>query len=176
MGTVKIDLYSKDLQYRSYTLSDVKVVELLIRFRYKYDPYLYTQPNNNFTQAGDIEPMNTEAIALFQDLDELIRTANLNERQLKIIEMVQDGYSISQIAKRLKLKSTNTVSNAFKAACRKIVKKNLWDWRRVTYITKIGLIEKECGKCKENLPATDEFFRADYRNKDGFQSRCRGCE
>lgn len=175
LGKVKVDLYTKDLQYKNYTLADVKVIELLIRFRYKYDPYMYAQPNNNFTQAGDIEPMNTEAIALFEDLDELIKTAGLSERQLKIIEMVQDGYSLNQIAKKLDLKSTNTVSSTFKASCRKVVKKNLWDWRKVIYVTKLDLMEKQCSKCEKELPATPEFYSDDSRNNDGFHSICKAC-
>lgn len=176
MGKVKVDLYSRELEYKNYTLSDIKVVELLLRFRYKYDPYMYAQPNNNFTQAGDIEPMNAEAIALFQDLNRMIEKADLSPRQLKIVELVQEGYSLNQIAKKLDVKSTNTISSSFKTACRKMVKQNLWEWRKVTYTQTLELRTKQCSKCKEELPGTVEFYRDDSRNKDMFQSRCKRCE
>lgn len=177
MGSVKIDLYSSNLKYNVYSLSDIDVVELLLRFRYKYDPYLYLQANNNFTQAGDIEPLNAEAIALFQDLDKLIESAKLTDYQLRLVRLVQDGYTLEQMAEIMDSASKTIISRRLKAIYKKLVEKNLWDWRKVTYTNVLELKNKKCSKCKENLPATAEFFRGRSDNKgDGFYNNCKKCE
>lgn len=176
MGSVKVDLYSADLKYKVYTLADIEVIELLLRYRYKYDPYMYLQANNNFTQAGDIEPLNAEAITLFQDLDRLIETSGLSNEQLKIIGYVQDGYTLDQITEKMELNSRTIISRRLKVIYKKIAAKNLWDWRKATYTNTLELKTKRCSKCKDDLPATDEFFRGHTITKDGFQSRCLRCE
>jgi DNA-binding CsgD family transcriptional regulator len=175
LGSVKVDLYSSDLRYKIYTLADVEVVELLLRYRYKYDPYLYLQPNNNFTQAGDIEPLNSEAIVLFQDLDRLINNSGLSNEQLKIIKLVQDGYTLEQMIVILGVSNKGIISRKLKVIYKKIINKNLWDWRKVIYTTVLDLKTKQCSKCKENLPATEEFFYVKDDTEDGFHKQCKTC-
>jgi len=60
--------------------------------------------------------------------------------------------------------------------CKSISDESLRQWRIWAYTHKLELKSKRCSRCGEELPATDEFFGADSRNKDGFQSRCRKCE
>lgn len=35
--------------------------------------------------------------------------------------------------------------------------------------------QKECSRCKKQLPATSEYFPKDSRRLDGFSSHCRTC-
>lgn len=39
----------------------------------------------------------------------------------------------------------------------------------------VCLIEKRCTGCKKVYPATSEYFRKDYKGKNGLGARCKGC-
>lgn len=176
MGSVKIDLYGKGLFYKSLNLSDVNVIRLLIEFRYKYDTYLYSETDNHYNVAGEVQGINEEMLLMYVALDETIKQCKFDEEQLKIIKMYEHGYIYKEIANELGLDDTENIRKRLNTICKEIAKQNLWNWRKVAYVEALELKTKCCSKCKEKLPATDEFFRADSRNSTGLQSQCRTCE
>jgi hypothetical protein len=176
VGVTKIDIHSDELFYKDLTFSDLHVVKLLIQYRYKYDQYHNMMVNNHFNSAGDVKRLNKEMINTFVTLDELIDKCKFNADQMKIIHMVQDGYSYKEIANELGILSQDNAKKRLHKICRDIVKQNLWDWRKVAYTNVLGLKTKQCSKCRDELPAMDEFYSQDERNKDGFQSFCRKCD
>lgn len=176
MGSVKIDLYGKELLYKNMFLSDIEVVQLLIEYRYKYDGNFKITPNNMFYEAGEITPVNHEAIVTYASLDNLIQKCNFNKEQLRIIEMIEQGNELKEIADELGYLHSKNIRKRLNTILKAIVQMNDRDWRKVVYVEKLELITKQCSKCKDHLPATTEFFRDDTRNKDGFQSRCKECE
>lgn len=166
---------NKDIQYMSFVLSDVKVVELLISYRYKYDENMFLENGSMFYVAGT-KALNQELIATYVSLDETIKKCNFNEQQLRLIKMIEQGYSYKEIEEILGIKYRNT-KKMLETIYKSIVKTNLQEWRKAVYTNSLGLETKQCSKCKEDLPATDEFFQS--RSKivgDGFYNICKKCE
>lgn len=175
MGSVKVDIHSGELFYKDLTFSDVEVVKLLLRYRDKYDEYFRYEQENHFDVAGDVKRLNAEAINTFTYLDELVAKCNFKEDQLVILHMVQEGYSYQEIADELGKTNVDSIRNRFDKISRSVVDMNDWLWRKYVYMDKLGLKTKTCSKCKEDLPATDEFFSPDDSINDGFKYICRLC-
>lgn len=175
MGSVKVDLISKGLFYKDLTLSDINVIRLLIEFRHKYDNYLYSESNNAFDVAGEVQGVNTDMLLTYVALDETIKKCNLSEEQLRIIKLYEHGYTHKEIAVELGMESDVNIKKRINTICREIMKQNLWDWRKVTYRNIFDMKLKECSRCRDELPATDEFFSPDNRNIEGFHSTCKRC-
>lgn len=165
---------SKDMEYMVYTLGDIGVIELLIAFRYKYDESLYHERINPIAVSGAGKVFQ-EGLVTYSSLNEYIDNCNFTEQQLKLIEMIGDGYTYEEISEKLVIHPT-VVKGRLKTIYKRILKENEREWRKSIYFHKLGLKSKVCSKCKEELPATVEFYRDDSRNKDGLQSRCRSCE
>lgn len=176
LGSVKIDLNSKGLFYKDLTLSDINVVRLLIEFRYKYDNYLYSESNNTFDVAGEVQGVNTDMLLTYVALDQAIEKCKFSEEQIKIIRMYEHGYTHQEIATDLGMGSKENIRKRINTICKEIMKQNLWDWRIKTYKNELDLKFKKCSKCKSELPATDEFYSPLAHTKDGFHSQCKRCK
>lgn len=176
MEKMKVDTDSKSLFYKDLTLSDVNVVRLLIEFRYKYDNYLYSVSDSAFDVAGEVQGINTDMLLTYVALDEAIKKCNLSEEQLRIIQLYEHGYTHKEIAVELGMGSKENIKKRINTICKEIMKQNLWDWRKTTYRHTFDMKTKKCSKCRDELPAIDEFYGKDDRNKDGCKSYCRKCE
>lgn len=166
-------LNSKDMEYRVYTLGDIGVIELLIAFRYKYDENLYLGSEGKIAVSG-APRLNEEIIATYATLDEYIRKCKFDENQIKILEMTGHGYSNDEIAYELSI-NKSTITGRLNTMYKRIAKENEWYWRKSTYEKKLDLKNKKCSKCKEELPATVEFYSDNSQSRDGFHSVCKIC-
>lgn len=175
MGSVKIDLYGKELLYKNMFLSDIEVVQLLIEYRYKYDGNFKITPNNMFYEAGEITPVNHEAIVTYASLDNLIQKCNFNKEQHKIIEMIEQGNELKEIAVELGFLHSKNIRKRLNTILKAIVQMNDRDWRKAVYTEKLELKPKQCSKCEEYLPATDEFFSPSNQSVDGYFNYCKSC-
>jgi hypothetical protein len=174
LGSTKIDLHSKERFYQDLTLSDIDVLQLLIEYRYKYDKYVGHETNNAFTEAGQVVDVNVEVIATYASLDQLIKQCEFSKEQMKILEMIEQGYVMKEIADELKLRSENNIRDRLNKIMRDVAKMNERNWRKSVYIHKLDLKTKRCSKCKEHLPATDEFYKYDSTN-NSYKSACKKC-
>lgn len=166
---------NKDLAYQQFVLNDIKVIELLIEFRYKYDENYFLSDGSILDVTGE-KAINQEVIATYVSLDRLIQQCKFSEQQLLLIKMVEQGYTHREIEKAVGIENQN-VSKALKTIYKAIARENERQWRKVTYTKTLGLKTKQCSDCKEHLPATDEFFPS--RSKiigDGFYNYCKKCE
>lgn len=161
---------SKDTKYNQLVLSDITVIKELLTFRGSIDDTSFNQG----TCATNSLKMNTDVISLFADLDELIKKS-LNEEQIKLLSYITKDYSNYTIAKILGI-PVKTIGSRFNTICLKIKQENDRQWRKVTYINKLRLKTKICSKCREFLPATDEFFSLNNSSKDLFHSQCKKCK
>ena len=175
MGTVNIDLYSDELEFKVLSLSDFYVVKWLIQFRDKIDPYFNIELNNNIYEAGDVNRFNQEIINIYVYLDELIERRKFNKQQLGIIYFLSRGYTYKETGDILNIPSSHNVHKKFNKICKDIVKMNEWVRLSYTYKNVIGMRTKVCSKCKEELPAIDEFFTDKKDAKDGFHPYCKMC-
>lgn len=161
---------SKDTKYNQLVLSDITVIKELLTFRGSIDDTSFNQG----ACATNSLKMNTDVISLFVDLDELIKKS-LNEEQIKLLSYITKDYSNYTIAKILGI-PVKTIGSRFNTICLKIKQENDRQWRKVTYINKLRLKTKICSKCREFLPATDEFFSLNSSSKDLFHSQCKKCK
>lgn len=175
MGHVKRDIYKSERAFKDLTFSDVNVVRLLMEYRYKYDPYSGFEADATYDIAGTVSAANVEVIATFASLDDLIEQCKFDETQTKIIQLTEDGYTLKEIATLIGLSHTDNIKKRMNRICKEIVKMNLWNWRKVTYQVELGLKTKKCNRCREDLPATFEFFSDNNDSKDGFHSLCKMC-
>lgn len=166
---------SKDIEFQIYTLGDVKVIELLLTLRYRYDDNMTANDDNLSMCASGGYRINEEVMATYLDLDKCIADSNLNEIQRKMIEMISKGYSHEEIAYEVSIPHSR-VKTRLETIYKEIKKENDRKWRKQAYNNKLGLKNKKCSKCKEEYPATPEFYADDDRNKDGLQGRCRKCK
>ncbi|MFS0643699.1 LuxR C-terminal-related transcriptional regulator [Siminovitchia sp. 179-K 8D1 HS] len=167
-------LSSKDIQFMPFVLSDVNVIELLIRYRYKYDENLYLKDFGRSRFVDGETSINEEMIAVYLDLDRLIKECKFDKVQVKMIKMLEHGYEQNEIAEELGLRE-QTIEGRMKTIFRRIKQQNDWNWRKAVYKKSLELKTKECNKCKEELPATSEFFSTNNDSKDGFYSLCKIC-
>lgn len=170
------NITNKDIEYQIYTLSDINVIELLIRFRYKYDENMYLGYESTLMSVNGVSAINQEVVATYTSLNQLISQCDFSSVQIEMIRMVGEGYTYEEIAESLTTSRGNIVKK-LKTIYKKIKNENDWQWRKVNYKDKLGLINKKCNKCKVELPATIEFFRArsDFKG-DGFYNKCKKCE
>lgn len=171
-----MDLHSKEMFYKDLTLSDIDVVQLLIEYRHKYDKYSGFSSNNFYLEAGEVADLNQEVVVTYASLDKLIAQCQFSKEQMTILELIEQGYELKEIASVLKYAHSKNVRKRLNTILKSIVQMNERNWRKVVYIQKLELRTKKCSKCKENLPATDEFYRPHTITKGGFQSQCKECE
>lgn len=161
--------------FENITLSDVDAVRLLIEYRYKYDSYFYSERDDFFSNAGEIQTINENAILTYSTLDDTIRKCSFTEEQMKIIGMMSHGVGLKDIAAQIGVSSSQIIRNRFMTICRQIVERNFWEWRKSTYTTLLELKSKKCSKCREELPATLEFYYYKDTSFEGFHSKCKRC-
>lgn len=164
---------NKDIMYQPFVINDINVVELLIEFRYKYDENHFLENGSMFYVTG-AKPINQELVATYVSLDEAIKDCKFSEQQLKLIKMTEQGYTHREIASVIGVDYQN-VKKMLKTIYKAIVKENERQWRKTTYTNSLGLKTKKCGKCKEDLPATNEFYSDNKTAKDGLLSICKKC-
>lgn len=76
------------------SLSDEDIVKRLILSRV----YIYSENTlNHINYNAEFGSMNEDLIALYISLDDLINRCNFNDRQLRLLELLFDGYSIYDI-------------------------------------------------------------------------------
>lgn len=163
---------NKEIEYKAYTLGDIKVIELLLMFRYKYDENMMIE-RTSLMEVGSGE-LNEEMIVTYADLDVCIEGCKFNEEQLAMIRLISYGYDYEEIAEILNV-NQSSIARRMKTIYRAIAKENEWRWRKSIYQHRLGLKNKTCSRCSLQMPATVEFFSNDNRNNDGFHSFCKRC-
>lgn len=152
------------------------MIELLLSLRYKYDDYLFSRQDNSYSiHASEILPFHDEVLATYADLDTYIENCNLSQLQLKMLELVGREYTHDEISFELNI-LPSSVKSRLETIYKRIKKENDWQYNKYFFTHKLNLKTKQCSKCRENLPAVEEFYSNDNRNKDGFQGQCRKCK
>ena len=134
MGSVQIDLYKKEREYEHLTLSDENVVKYLILHRSSVDVGYGASININIYQAGDTLDFNQELICLYASLDNLIGKLKLKEKEEKLIELIFEGNTISDVVNDYGY-AKKTAYRLFNRIVEKIVEENYKDWRKVVKVT-----------------------------------------
>ncbi|MFJ7648603.1 hypothetical protein ACIQ1H_13655 [Lysinibacillus sp. NPDC097279] len=162
----------KDNKYTQLVLSDETVIKELLTFRGSIDDTMLN--GNQVGYTSSTLKMNTEVISLFADLDGLIKNC-LNEEQIELLRYIAKDFSYHKIGQLLNI-PIKTVGRRLNTICLRIKQENDRQWRKTIYTQKLNLKSKRCSKCKEVLPATDEFYSINNSSKDLYHSQCKKCK
>ena len=130
MGAVLIDTHKKEREFKLLTLSDINVVKYLIMYRNKVDVGYNVNANININQAGDIFEFNQELIALYASLDKTVEQCSFKEKQLKLLEMIYEGFTLQDICSMDIGYKKSATYDLFYRMTLKIVKVNNENWKK----------------------------------------------
>ena len=130
MGAVSIDVRRKEKEYEALTLSDENVVKYLILYRSAVDVNYGASRNANIYQAGDIMDFNQELICLYVSLDDILKKIELKDKESKLLELVFEGNTISDIVNNYDYPK-KTAYRIFNKIVEKVVNKNYDNWLAV---------------------------------------------
>ncbi len=173
-GKVKIDINKAEREFELLTLSDINVVQYLIRFRDKIDIYYDNDVDNYYHHAGNVQKINQELITLYASLDETIKMCNFSEEEKAIIKLMETGFTFGGIASYFEGVTGEQIKRRFNAVCKKIVNKNKELWSINIIFNYIKSDWKTCSKCGDILPMNDRFFSPD-NYQGGFMRYCKNC-
>jgi hypothetical protein len=128
LGSVAIDTKKKERDFERLTLSDENVIKYLILFRSKVDTSHNSNTNIDINQAGDMFEFNQELIALYSSLDEAVKAVELRDKDLRLLELVFEGHTISDIIKHYNYPQ-KTAYRILDRIVEKIVEENNASWR-----------------------------------------------
>ena len=169
--------YNKNTEWDYITFSDIDTVRGLLKFRSRFD-LLYERQNNNILSSDfDLVSLKEDVICIYADLDRLIEKARLNDIQKEFIELYMKGYTEKDIAEIHNRKEV-TVNSTINSACKKIVEANFESWKLDYIFWNIKRVDnnfKQCTKCKEYLPATEEYFSPHEKGLYGLHPYCKKC-
>jgi hypothetical protein len=178
------DIRKSERQYEFITFSDVDCIKGLIKKRSMIDEFCDTQHNASMkiakhwdTASDAIGEVNSEVIAIYVTLDDLINKCGLNWKQRYIINKLMIGWTEQDLAEFFKTEP-KMIASTLNTIANKIKRINDLDWKyNYIYmnILPAKFLYKTCTKCDESKAATDDFYGKDNRNKDGFKSICRKC-
>ena len=165
-------------EWDKITLSDSNTIKGLLRFRYKFDLLLDNSENRYGLESNcDLANFSEDVICIYADLDNLIKQANFNEYQKKVLNMYMYGHSEEDIADLLDVER-QSINRLIDNICRMLCEINYQNWK-LNYVfwdvKRVNSNYKKCSKCKEWLPATEEYFSPDLRNNDNLQGICKKC-
>lgn len=126
---------------------------------------------------NDLSELSEEVICLYVYLDECINNCSLTDKQLIILKKYMDGFTEEEIANDLSV-TQQAINGIINSCCKKIVEYNHQKWKNEFILWNKKKVEtnyKQCSKCKEFLPATEEYFSHKGDTKDGFHPYCKKC-
>jgi len=133
LGSVSIDLHKQERDYEHLNLSDENVVRYLLLYRSKIDLTYGISNNLNIYQSGDITGFNQELIALYSSLDNLIKKIKLKDKDRKFLELIFDGYEISDIIECYDYPRM-TAYRTMDRIINEIIEMNELDWKEMIYL------------------------------------------
>lgn len=159
-------------------LSDPVAIRGLLKFRHEYD-LLLDESVDRYGMASncDLADLSEDVICLYADLDNLIRQAKFNDRQNKVLNMYTYGHSEEDISDLLQVER-QSVNRMIDNICIRLNEINNENWKmNYVYwdIKRVNTRFKQCSRCKEWLPMTEEYYSPDVRNRNGLQSICKKC-
>lgn len=110
--------------YDEIDFSDKKVLKELMYSRAVFENTVYSSSSSTYDR---IEPNNLfydNIMFLYMDLDRLIYSAGLTDKNIELLELVMSGYTVSYIYNNFKGYNESATIKMFNRALDKIVDKN----------------------------------------------------
>ena len=158
--------------WTEHSLSNPKIVKVLIRLNSKYNP------------SYNIDyKVNHAIINAYLDFNEILSGCNFSPLQTRLLSCLMDGMTIGDYCWLYKKEHKRTLE-MYRTIVKKINKTNeehYADWIEQLEIQgrfKIpnAVKYKRCPKCERDLRINGNNFGEDERSKDGFQTICKKCD
>ena len=172
-------IMNRNKTWDDITLSDPMTIRGLIANRVVYDKLHEYEVMGGDGIGSDLCDMSDTIICVYADLDNLIKKTRFTKVQKEILDLHMIGYTTNEISEYTKTEK-RSVENALNLACESISETNYQHWK-LNYVfwnkKRVATDFKQCSKCKEFLPMTEEYFRQRIDGYgDGFYNNCRECE
>lgn len=178
VGIIKTDIFKRERVWFNVNLSTPESVKGLLKHRKQLDLKFgrkFNDVNLNTTEV-DLSHQTDEVTCLYIWIDEILDRMNITKRQKDLLDRFINSSSELEIAME-DGQSVQNINRIINTICKNISGEALRDWRKWVYKEKLGMRTKNCSKCKSELPATIEFFRARRNSRgDGFYNQCKKCE
>lgn len=142
MGAVAIDIHKQEREFKHLTLSDINVVKYLILYRNKVDVTYGANTNIDINSAGDMFEFNQELVCLYASLDNVIGKIELNEKELKLLNLIFEGNTIADVINVYELYPKKTAYRTLNRIIDNIVLENNKQWKEVLNNTVLSLDKK----------------------------------
>jgi len=174
IGAVKVSLQEDEIAWEYTNLcSSADVIQGLLLWGNKFKDMITFKAG-----TGSFLKENNYAIQiLYIDLDRLIKKCTFTNKQKVVLShFYLEGYDMKEIAEVLNDDERN-IKGIINSICNKILKEaqanyklnNLyWNYVKVP-------AWKTCTQCKEQFPATEEYFSPKDDAKDGLHPYCKEC-
>lgn len=120
--------------YDSIDFSDKDTLKQLLYSRASFESTGYASRSSAFDRNEPNNNLYTEIMVMYMDLDILISKSGLTDRNMRLLNLVMSGYTISYIYKNFENYDKKSTSQMFNRALEKII---------ITY-------KKEGGKNNDN--------------------------
>lgn len=142
MGALAIDIHKQEREFKHLTLSDRNVVKYLILYRNKVDVTYGANTNIDINSAGDMFEFNQELVCLYASLDNVIGKIELNEKELKLLNLIFEGNTIADVINVYELYPKKTAYRTLNRIIDNIVLENNKQWKEVLNNTVLSLDKK----------------------------------
>ncbi|MER2009357.1 MAG: hypothetical protein ABS939_18050 [Psychrobacillus sp.] len=142
MGALAIDIHKQEREFKHLTLSDINVVKYLILYRNKVDVTYGANTNIDINSAGDMFEFNQELVCLYASLDNVIGKIELNEKELKLLNLIFEGNTIADVINVYELYPKKTAYRTLNRIIDNIVLENNKQWKEVLNNTVLSLDKK----------------------------------
>lgn len=171
---------SKLQEYVSF--SDKKCIIKLIKNRHIldecYNDLMFYNGTGDISASG-IYGVDEYVICIYTDLERLIKKANLNQQQLKIVHMYFEGHNTRDICDLLDCQPSS-VDRIMDTIAGKIAEQNHIEY--IDYLHYSGKVRvdnnaryKKCSKCGEYKDVMKGEFSVKKDSKDGYHPYCKEC-
>lgn len=164
-------------QWDVVNFSTPESIKGLLKFRWKFDLLYKREPSGIYESNCDLAVHDENIICTYADLDYLLERADMSKKQWEVTSLYMDGYTETEIAEELGDDVRNVVG-IIRSVCNKLCDTNFGIWKNdFIYWSKVKVKTnyKQCTRCEQWLPTTEEYFYREKTTKDGFRLECIKC-
>ncbi len=175
-GLIYLNNLMSEIEWRVVTVSTPEAIKGLLKFRSDFDPTYTFSENSMMLREETAYNINYEAIDTYVTLDKHMKRANLTERQKEVLKLYQTGMTEREMSEILKI-SHQATNKLIDTICERIHREYIENWKDYIFlnVVKTPYEYKQCTRCEEFKPKTNEYFYIEPKGKDGFKKICIKC-